>query len=108
IEPKSGRTRSERMSPSRFSAGMTSGSPAALMRGGEGAAMGCGSRGASGGGARRADEEGEGRVDELRLVGDVRVALGRGVHLLLEHSFVDRADRVLRPAEDLRAGPLGV
>ena len=35
------------------------------------------------------------------------MALGRRVHLLLEHAFVDRADRVLRPAEDLGAGALG-
>src|ERR671924_88869 len=34
------------------------------------------------------------------------MSLGRGVHLLLEHSLVDRADRVLRPAEDLGVGPL--
>src|SRR5579864_3468133 len=30
---------------------------------------------------------------------------GGRVHLLLEHSFVRRADRVLRPAEHLRSGP---
>ena len=71
------------MSPSRFSAGITSGSP--LER----------------------DEQRERRVDQLRLVRDVRVALGRRVHLLLEHPLVGRADGVLRPAEDLRAGALG-
>src|SRR5438874_472926 len=30
------------------------------------------------------------------------------VHLLLEHPLVRRADRVLRPAENLRAGALGL
>ena len=84
IEPKSGSTRSERMSPSRFSAGMTSGSPV------------------------ERDQQRERRVDQLRLVRDVRVARGRGVHLLLEHPLVDRADGVLRAAEDLRAGALGL
>ena len=33
---------------------------------------------------------------------------GRLVHLLLEHPLVDRAHRVLRPAEDLRSHPLGL
>src|SRR5262249_59396222 len=33
---------------------------------------------------------------------------GGGVHLLLQHPFVRRADRVLRAAEDLGAGPLGL
>ena len=41
-------------------------------------------------------EQREGRVDQLRLVGDLGVALGRRVHLLLQHPLVDRADRVLR------------
>ena len=36
------------------------------------------------------------------------MALGRRVHLLLEHALVGRADRVLRPAEDLRARALGL
>ena len=72
------------MSPSRFSAGMTSGSP------------------------RRRDQQREGRVDQLRLVRHVRVARRGRVHLLLEHPLVDRADRVLRAAEDLRAGALGL
>src|SRR5438105_7038141 len=36
------------------------------------------------------------------------MALGRRVHLLLEHAFVGGADGVLRPAEDPRAGALGV
>src|SRR5919108_285991 len=56
--------------------------------------------------AGRGDEEGEGGVDELRLVGDLRMPRGGGVHLLLQHPLVRRADRVLRPAEDLRAGAL--
>ena len=38
----------------------------------------------------------------------VGMARRRLVHLLLEHSLVDRADRVLRPAEDLRAHALGL
>ena len=83
IEPNSGRTRSERMSPSRFSDGITSGSP------------------------RRRDEQRERRVDQLRLVRHVGMPLGRRVHLLLQHPLVDRADGVLRAAEDLRARPLG-
>ena len=33
--------------------------------------------------------------------------LGRGVHFLLQHALVDRADRVLRPAEHLGAHALG-
>ena len=70
------------MSPSRFRAGMTIGSPLAD------------------------SEQRERRVDQLRLVRDVGVARGRRVHLLLEHPLVDRADRVLRAAEDLRAGAL--
>src|SRR6478752_6375404 len=36
------------------------------------------------------------------------MARGRGVHLLLEHPLVRRADGVLRPAEDLCAGALGL
>ena len=65
------------MSPSRFSAGMTSGSP------------GC------------ADQEREGRVDELRLVRHVGMP-GRGrVHLLLQHPLVDRA----RPCTSARRRP---
>ena len=42
------------------------------------------------------DQESERRVDQLQLVGDLRVTLRSGVHLLLQHSLVDRADRVLR------------
>ena len=72
------------MSPSRFSAGMTSGSPVARQ------------------------QQRERRVDQLRLVRDVGMALGRRVHLLLQHPLVGRADRVLRPAEDLRARALGL
>ena len=53
------------------------------------------------------DQERERRVDELRLVGHRWMALGGGVHLLLEHPLVDRADRVLRPPEDLGPSPLG-
>ena len=68
IEPNIGITRSLRQSPSRFSAGITSGDV-----GGAG------------------DQAGVGRVDQDRLVGDVRMALGRGVHLLLEHALVDGA-----------------
>src|SRR5436190_5965177 len=34
------------------------------------------------------------------------MALRGSVHLLLQHPLVGRADRVLRAAEDLRAGPL--
>ena len=58
--------------------------------------------------ARRADQERESRVDELRLVRDLGMALGGGVHLLLEHALVDRADGVLGPAEDLCSRPLGM
>ena len=72
------------MSPSRFSAGMTIGAPL------------------------DADEQRERRVDQLRLVGHVGMARCRRVHLLLEHPLVDRADRVLRAAEDLRARALGL
>ena len=36
------------------------------------------------------------------------MALGRRVHLLLEHPLVRRADGVLRAAEDLGAGSLGL
>src|SRR5689334_6135531 len=36
------------------------------------------------------------------------MALGRSVHLLLEHPLVRRADGVLRAAEDLGAGALGL
>ncbi len=72
------------MSPSRFSAGMTSGSPVDATRSAKVASISCGS------------------------YGHVGMA-GRGrVHLLLEHPFVDRRDRELRAAEHLRAGPLGL
>src|SRR5207253_9479180 len=43
-----------------------------------------------------------------RLVLHAGMAPGGSVHLLLEHALVDRADGVLRPAEDLRAGALRV
>src|SRR6266550_1740802 len=43
IEPKSGSTRSERMSPSRLSAGITSGSPAEEIRSANVASISCGS-----------------------------------------------------------------
>ena len=58
--------------------------------------------------AARRDQERERRVDQLRLVGDLRVTLRRGVHLLLQHSLVDRADRVLRSAEHLGSRALGL
>ena len=48
IEPKRGSTRSERMSPSRFSAGITSGSPAVEIRSANVASISCGSYGTSG------------------------------------------------------------
>src|SRR5438034_408924 len=48
IEPKSGSTRSERMSPSRFSVGITSGSPAAEITDPNVAAISCGSYRTSG------------------------------------------------------------
>ena len=57
--------------------------------------------------AARGQEQCEGRVDQLRLVDHLGVARCGGVHLLLEHALVDRADRVLRAAEDARAGALG-
>ena len=72
------------MSPSRLSAGITSGSPAEERRSANVASISCGSYGTSG------------------------MALGRCVHLLLEHPFVGRADGVLRAAEDLGARPLGL
>ena len=56
--------------------------------------------------AARRDEKRERRVDQLRLVRDVRVAFRGRVHLLLEHSLVDRADGVFRAAEHLRAHSL--
>ncbi len=43
IEPKSGRTRSERMSPSRFSDGITSGSPLVESSSANVASISCGS-----------------------------------------------------------------
>ena len=43
IEPKSGSTRSERMSPSRFRAGITSGSPLEWIRSAKVASISCGS-----------------------------------------------------------------
>ena len=70
------------MSPSRFSEGMTSGSPVVAMRSAKVASISCGS------------------------YGHLGVPLGRRVHLLLQHSLVDRADGVLRAAEDLGAGSL--
>ena len=70
------------MSPSRLSAGITSGSPADESSSANVASISCGS------------------------YGDVGMPRGGGVHLLLEHPLVRRADRVLRPAEDLRAGAL--
>ena len=57
--------------------------------------------------AARRQQERERRVDQLGLVSHGRVPLRRRVHLLFQHSFVDRADRVLRAAEDLRACALG-
>ena len=83
IEPKSGSTRSERMSPSRFNAGITSGSPLDAISSAKVASISCGSYATSG------------------------VARGRRVHLLLQHPLVDRADRELRAAEHLRARLLG-
>src|SRR5207247_4264682 len=53
------------------------------------------------------EEERKGGVDQLRLVGDVRMARAGGVELLLEHSLVGRADRPLRASENLRSGALG-
>ena len=72
------------MSPSRFSAGITIGR------------------------AGRRDEQRKRRVDQLRLVRHLRVPGCRRVHLLLQHSLVDRAHRVLRAAEHLRARSLGL
>ena len=84
MEPNSGSTRSERMSPSRLSAGITIGAPLDEISSANVASISCGS------------------------YVHVRVALGGRVHLLLEHALVDRADRVFRPAEDLRAHRLGL
>ena len=72
------------MSPSRFSAGITSGAPVDASSSAKVASISCGS------------------------YGHVRMPRRRGVHLLLEHPLVGRADRVLRPAEDLGAHPLGL
>ena len=72
------------MSPSRLSAGITSGSPVDESRSANVASISCGSYGTSG------------------------MALRGGVHLLLEHSLVGRADGVLRAAEDLGARALGL
>ena len=72
------------MSPSRFSAGITIGAPLEEMSSANVASINCGS------------------------YGDLGVSAGGGVHLLLEHPLVDRADRVLRPAEHLGARPLGL
>ena len=72
------------MSPSRLSAGMTSGSPAEPISSANVASINCGSYGTSGMPRR-----------------------GR-VHLLLEHALVRRADGVLGAAEDLRADELGL
>ena len=52
-------------------------------------------------------QPGVGRVDQHRPVLDVGMALGGGVHLLLEHPLVDGRDRPLRAAVDARAGALG-
>ncbi len=71
------------MSPSRFSAGMTIGSPVEAIRSANVASISCGS------------------------YDDGRMTLGRRVHLFLEHPLVGRRDRVLRAAEDLGAGALG-
>ena len=79
MEPKRASTRSERQSPSRLSAGITSG-------------LGIGF----------GQEPGVGRVDERGAVADVGMARRRGVHLLLEHALVDRGDRPLRAAVDAR------
>ena len=70
------------MSPSRFSAGITSGSPLDESSSANVASISCGWYVTSG-------MSGRGRV-----------------HLLLEHPLVDGADRVLRAAEDARAGRL--
>ena len=59
-----------------------------------------------GGGA--GDEPGEGGVDQHRLVGDLRVARGGRVHLLLQHPLVDRAHGPFRPAVHAPAEPLGL
>jgi hypothetical protein len=48
MEPKSGSTRSERMSPSRLSAGITIGAPLDETRSAKVASMSCGSYGTSG------------------------------------------------------------
>ena len=58
--------------------------------------------------AARRDEQRERRVDQLRLVRHVGMARRGRVHLLLQHPLVDRADGVLRAAEDLRARALGL
>ena len=47
---------------------------------------------------RAADQARVGRVDQDRAVGHLGMPLGGRVHLLLQHSLVDRADRPLRPA----------
>ena len=77
IEPNSGITMSDRQSPSRLRAGITSGASAAPEI-----------------------RPGVGGVDQHGGVGHLGMALGRGVHLLLEHALVDRADRPLGAAVD--------
>src|SRR5205814_2024022 len=58
--------------------------------------------------AGRREQERECRVDQLWLVRHLWVTLRRSVHLLLEHPFVGRADRVLGAPEHLGAGALGL
>src|SRR5205085_2636608 len=58
--------------------------------------------------AGRREQERERRVDQLWLVRHLWVTLRRSVHLLLEHPFVGRADRVLGTPEHLGAGALGL
>ncbi len=84
IDPNSCITRSLRQSPSRLSDGITSASPVLEISSAYVASISCGS------------------YDDRGIPG------GGGVHLFLQHPFVDRADRVLRPAEDLRARALRV
>src|SRR6266850_3365620 len=58
--------------------------------------------------AGRGEQQRVGGVDELRVVLNVRMPLGRGVQLFLEHPLVDGADGELGSAEDLRLDPPGV
>ncbi len=57
-------------------------------------------------GRRSRHESRERRVDQDRLVVDVRVALGRRVHLLLQHPLVHRAHGPFGPAVDAPADPI--